>query len=83
MCTSAWKANSEQDGHDAARLIGGWVNSGSTLWQHRAALISFVNLVPKGEHVDLILEIAAVLVQEEERFAQMGVGWVLHSLSDV
>ena len=72
----------EQDGVDTARLISDWVKTGNTLWQRRAALVSFVNLAPKGTHADIILDTAAVLVQEEERFAQTGVGWVLRSLSD-
>ncbi len=73
----------EQDGIDTAQLISDWVSTGNTLWQRRAALVSFVYLAPKGIHADIILDTAAILVQEEERFAQTGVGWVLRSLSDV
>jgi 3-methyladenine DNA glycosylase AlkD len=63
-------------------MVADWVNSGTTLWQRRAALVAFVNLAPKGMHSQLILDTAAVLVQDQERFSQTGVGWVLRSLSD-
>jgi len=73
----------DQDGEHTAKFISNWVNSGTTLWQKRAALVAFVNLAPKGLYADIILETAAVLVQDQQRFAQTGVGWVLRSLSDV
>lgn len=74
----------EKDATDStANMIASWVSANkATLWQKRAALVAFVNLAPKGLHSDVILETAAVLVQDEERFAQTGVGWVLRSLSD-
>lgn len=47
----------------------------------RHSIVSFVNL--KGLHSTLILDTAAVLVQEEARFAQTRVGWILRGLSHV
>lgn len=76
------KLMEQDDGASTANLISNWVHNGTTLWQRRAALVSFVNLAPTGLHANLILETAAVLVQDSQLFAQTGVGWILRSLSD-
>lgn len=78
----------EQDNEDGntARTISDWVKDPSnSLWQRRAALVSFVNLASKKEslYTDVILKTAEILVQDDARFAQTGVGWVLRSLSNV
>ena len=82
LCVRVLGKLMEQDGPSTATMLSQWVTTGTTLWQRRAALVSFVNLAPKGLHSELILETAASLVQDPERFAQTGVGWTLRSLSD-
>ncbi|MGL1904277.1 MAG: DNA alkylation repair protein [Fibrobacterales bacterium] len=60
--------------------IAQWKNS-SHLWQQRAACISFVGLGRHGNHNEMILSICTQVIKNSERFAQLGVGWVIRELS--
>lgn len=66
---------------DAVAVFKQWVQNkeSATLWQRRAALVAFVNI--SSDHSDDVLEIAGVLAQDGQRFAQTAVGWVLRNLS--
>lgn len=60
--------------------------AGATLWQRRAAAVSFVNLAPEGERffdgfTDLLLIVCHANVADPARFSQTSVGWLLRELS--
>ena len=57
-----------------------WIHADNTLWQRRAALVTFVYIAK--DHRDTILELATILSDSEERFAQTAIGWSLRSLSE-
>lgn len=68
-----------------AEAIAAWRDAGS-LWQRRAAVVSFVNVAARGEanfagFTDLLLEACAANIQVEDRFAHTGPGWALRELS--
>ncbi len=68
-----------------ADAIAAW-RGARTVWQRRAANVTFVNLAKHGERnfpgfTALMLETCAVTVRSEERFAQTGVGWLLRELA--
>jgi 3-methyladenine DNA glycosylase AlkD len=68
-----------------AKAVAGWRDAGS-LWQRRAAVVSFVNVAARGEanfagFTDLLLEACAANIQVADRFAHTGPGWVLRELS--
>ena len=70
-----------------ATAIAAWRNAGS-LWQRRAAVVSFVNVAPRGEanfagFIDLLLEACVANIQVADRFAHTGPGWALRELSRV
>lgn len=67
--------------HDAIAIFKRWVANTETapLWQRRASLVAFVNIA--SDHCKEVLDIAGVLVNDEQRFAQTAVGWVLRNLS--
>ena len=69
----------ERDGLPAARAIVKWKSS-KPLWQRRAAAVAFVNLAKRGVFAELIVETCEALVEDSERFAQTGAGWVLREL---
>jgi 3-methyladenine DNA glycosylase AlkD len=50
------------------------------LWRQRASAVSFVNLARRGHHTKEILEVCDRVVYNPERFAQLGMGWVLREL---
>lgn len=64
----------------AAPAIAGWRHAPG-LWQRRAAAVAFVNLVARGDHADLVLEVCRANVRDPARFMQTSVGWVLRELS--
>jgi len=70
-----------REGDAAVAVFKSWVRDteSAPLWQRRAALVAFVNIA--SEHCDHVLEIAGVLAQDEQRFAQTAVGWVLRNLA--
>ena len=74
-----------EDRRPRAEAIAGW-RGGVTLWQRRAAAVSFVNLAPQGERffagfTDLLLTVCASNVADPARFSQTSVGWLLRELS--
>jgi 3-methyladenine DNA glycosylase AlkD len=75
----------QRAGEPCARAISEW-RTAENLWQRRASAVAFVNLAKKGEEnfqgfTDMLLETCATTVQQPERFAQTGTGWVLRELS--
>lgn len=86
LCVRVLGALVEQHGSPVARQLAGWVHAPG-LWRRRAAAVSFVPVASRGDElfdglVDLVLTVLGVLVADEARFAQTGVGWVLRELSD-
>jgi 3-methyladenine DNA glycosylase AlkD len=84
FCVKVLGPLAEQQGEPCARAIAAWTGAG-TLWQRRAAGVAFVNLAGAGEgnfqgFTDMLLGVCAVTVQDPERFAQTGTGWVLREL---
>lgn len=74
-----------EDRRHRAEAIAGW-RSAPTLWQRRAAAVSFVNLAPQGERffegfTDLLLTVCSANVADPARFSQTSVGWLLRELS--
>jgi 3-methyladenine DNA glycosylase AlkD len=74
-----------EDRRRRSEAIAGWRGAG-TLWQRRAAAVSFVNLAPQGEKffdgfTDLLLTVCAANVADTARFSQTSVGWLLRELS--
>lgn len=51
------------------------------LWRQRASAVAWVNEARHGEFTDEILVIAANVLRNPERFAQLGAGWVLREVS--
>ncbi|MGL1935430.1 MAG: DNA alkylation repair protein [Fibrobacterales bacterium] len=60
--------------------ISQWKSS-PHLWQQRASCIALVGLGRHGNHNEIILSICTEVIKNSERFAQLGVGWVLRELS--
>ena len=50
------------------------------LWRRRAACVSFLSFARKGEHLDAIETICDRAVRMNERFVQLGVGWLLREV---
>lgn len=50
-------------------------------WRQRAAAVSFVKSARRGGHTRTILAICHRLAQRDDRFVQLGMGWVLRELS--
>jgi 3-methyladenine DNA glycosylase AlkD len=74
-----------EDGPRRAEAIAEWRHA-ATLWQRRAAAVSFVNLARQGERFfdgfpDLLLTVCAGNVADPARFSQTSVGWLLRELS--
>jgi 3-methyladenine DNA glycosylase AlkD len=68
-----------------AVAIAAWRDADS-LWQRRAAVVSFVNLASRGDanfpgFTDLLLEACAANIRYPYRFAHTGPGWALRELS--
>ena len=73
------------DPRGVATAISSW-RTGSTLWQRRAAAVSFVNLAPRGDAVfagftDLLISVCEANVADPTRWSQTSVGWLLRELS--
>jgi len=73
------------DRRAAAEEIAAWRHAES-LWQRRAAAVSFVELAARGARADpwlpdLVLEVCAANARDPARFSQTSVGWVLRELS--
>lgn len=61
-------------------MVQSWCRS-SNDWKQRASCVSFVCLARHGDYNEVILDIAKRVIQNPERFPQLGVGWVLRELS--
>jgi 3-methyladenine DNA glycosylase AlkD len=74
-----------EDRRERAEAIAAW-RVAPTLWQRRAAVVSFVNLAPRGERFfegfpDLLLAVCLANVADPARFSQTSAGWLLRELS--
>lgn len=67
-------------GLDAATIIANWRQS-ENFWQRRAAIVSFRHASCDRQYHALIKLIIDDLVQENQRFIQTGIGWVLADMS--
>jgi 3-methyladenine DNA glycosylase AlkD len=68
-----------------AEAVAAWRDAAS-LWQRRAAVVSFVNVAARGEanfagFTQLLLDACAANLQVADRFAHTGPGWALRKLS--
>ncbi len=63
----------------ARKTIIGWRLARSS-WRQRVAAVAFVNEARHGEHNRGIVTICSALVKNPDRFAQLGMGWVLREL---
>ena len=68
-----------------SKAIAGW-SEAESLWQRRAAAVSFVNYAPQGDRFfegfsDLVIRVCERNVNDPARFSQTSVGWVLRELS--
>ena len=61
------------------KRIVSWRNAKSP-WRQRVAAVAFVNEARHGRHNREILTICRALVQNPDRFVQLGMGWVLREL---
>lgn len=68
-----------------ARYLATWQHA-PTLWQRRAACVAMVPIAKHGDgnfagFLELALGICGSAVKDPERFAQLGVGWLLRELA--
>ena len=63
-----------------ALIIKTWKDS-DCIWIQRSSCVSFVCLARHGMYNDIIIEICSKCIKNNERFVQLGVGWVLRELS--
>lgn len=68
------------EGTDCAAAIAQW-HTAENLWQARAAVVAFVNLVSDSRYYPLIQNSCQVLIKRDERFAKTAVGWILRDIS--
>lgn len=64
----------------ARRVLLRWSRNRNA-WRQRASAVAWANEARHGEFTDEILVIAANVVRNPERFAQLGAGWVLREVS--
>lgn len=67
-------------GLPAADAIANW-RKAKNLWQRRASIVSFRHAAKDSQYHSLIRQVIKVLVLEDQRFIQTGIGWVLADLS--
>jgi 3-methyladenine DNA glycosylase AlkD len=70
----------DRNGIACAKRVAGWAGA-KIMWQARASVVSFVNLLSVEAHISLVLDACDSLIRKEERFAKTGVGWLLRELS--
>jgi len=63
-----------------AKEVHQWQHS-ECIWRKRASCVSFVKIARFGKFNKEIIEICSTCVKSNERFVQLGVGWVLRELS--
>lgn len=56
-------------------------SASESLWKRRASCVAFVPLAKTGNFNESVLEICKNAVQMNERFVQLGVGWLLREFS--
>jgi 3-methyladenine DNA glycosylase AlkD len=64
----------------ALERVVGW-SQADYLWRQRASAVSFVNEARHGKYNDEIVRICQNIVDNDERFVQLGMGWVIRELS--
>ena len=69
-------------GMPVAERIAAW-HTAEDLWQCRSSIVAFRNASKQQEYHKLIEKIMTVLIKQQERFIQTGVGWVLSDMSKV
>ena len=67
-------------GKSVAETIAGW-RKRKNFWQRRSSIVSFRKASEEKKYHGLIKKIVADLVNEQDRFIQTAVGWVLSDLS--
>lgn len=75
----------EEEIEPRSRAVAAWRDA-EGLWQRRAAAVAFVHVAslapePFGGFVDLMVEICHDNVQDESRWSQTSVGWLMRELS--
>jgi 3-methyladenine DNA glycosylase AlkD len=60
--------------------VQAWSTS-SNDWKQRASCVSFLSHARHGTHNEIILDIATRVIQNRNRFPQLGVGWMLRDLT--
>lgn len=68
-----------RDGQARKRIVG-W-SQAKCFWRQRSSAVAFVNEARHGQYNDDILYICRNIVDNRERFVQLGMGWVLRELS--
>ena len=63
-----------------ALTVKTWKDSKS-IWMQRCSCVSFVCLARHGNYNEIIIEICTQCIQNNERFVQLGTGWLLRELS--
>jgi 3-methyladenine DNA glycosylase AlkD len=63
----------------ARRRFVRWSRARHT-WRRRAAAVAFLSGARHGRHQNEILAVCARLARDEDRFVQLGMGWVLREL---
>lgn len=69
-------------GRSTAQVIANWRLT-ENLWQRRASIVSFRSVCTDRTYHALIKEIIDDLVNEQQRFIQTGIGWVMADMSKV
>ena len=85
-CTTDWFCVRVLDpmiilhGKDVAESIADWRKK-KDLWQRRSSIVSFRGAVKEKKYHGFMKKVIADLVNEQDRFIQTGIGWVLSDLS--
>jgi 3-methyladenine DNA glycosylase AlkD len=64
----------------ARKRIITWSRAKNT-WMQRASAVAFVNEARHGKYDDDVIDVCTRIVKTDERFVQLGCGWVLRELS--
>jgi 3-methyladenine DNA glycosylase AlkD len=65
---------------EVLKKIIGWKDA-RCLWRQRAVAVSFVPIARHGRYNQEIITVCQKIIQNPERFVQLGAGWVLRELS--
>lgn len=57
-----------------------WAKDDKNLWKQRAACVAYIKIAKHGKHTEDIVAIVNDVIKNQERFAQLGAGWVLREL---